>query len=154
MSPFGIGLLSRLPFADVAIDWNSHSSLKIPTLEIIAKWNKQLIKMIVFHPMPPIAPEYHLARNKKLKEIDYESYQYSLPTIIAGDFNATPWSSALTQTNFKRASGLQSTSPFRYVGIPVDQVLLSERWQVVESQVGTDIGSDHLPIISTVSLIK
>ena len=153
-SPFGIGVLSKLPFAAVTVDWNNGSSLKLPTVEIIAEWDTRLIKVVAFHPMPPIAPEYHLARNRKLKEIVNESKQSGLPTVIAGDFNATPWSSALFNIDYKRATGIQSTWPMQHFGIPVDQVLISEHWQVSESQVGTDIGSDHLPVISRVSLIR
>lgn len=153
-SPFGIGILSKLPFAAVTVDWNNGSSLKLPTVEIIAEWDTRLIKVVAFHPMPPIAPEYHLARNRKLKEIVNESKQSGLPTVIAGDFNATPWSSALLNIDYKRATGLQSTWPVKHFGIPVDQVLVSEHWQVSESHVGTAIGSDHLPVISRISLVK
>lgn len=102
--------------------------------------------------MPPIAPEHHAARNNKPKEIVEESKQQGLPTIIAGDFNATPWSSAFADIDYKRATGLQPTWPMRYFGIPVDQVLVSEHWQVAQSKAGPDIGSDHLPIIAKLGL--
>ena len=42
----------------------------------------------------------------------------------------------------------------RYVGVPVDQVLISDHWGVLNYQVGTDIGSDHLPVIATISLYE
>ncbi len=130
-SPFGIGLLSKLPFSGVTVDSNWRgSSLKIPTIEVVAEWNNQLIKVVAFHPMPPIAPEYHAARNQKIQEIVEESKQSGLPTIIAGDFNATPWSSAFAHIDYMRATGLQSTWPMRYLGIAVDHVLVSDHWQV------------------------
>ena len=152
-SPFGIGVMSRLAFASVTVDWHWRgSSLKIPTIEVIILQNDQLIKVVAFHPMPPIASEYHTARNKKLKEIVEESKQQGLPTIIAGDFNATPWSSAFASIDYKRATGLQPTWPMRYFGIPVDQVLVSEHWRVKQSRVGPDIGSDHLPVTAEIVL--
>ncbi len=126
----------------------------MPTLKTIITWNNTDINFTAFHPMPPIAPQYHKDRNQKLIEIINSAEGSGLPTIIAGDFNATPWSSALTQTSFKRASGLQPTWPFRYIGIPVDQVLVSDHWRVKDYQVGDNIGSDHLPVISSVSLTK
>lgn len=153
-SPFGLGVLSKLPFAGVTVDWNWRgSSLKIPTIEIIADWNSQLIKLVAFHPMPPIASEFHAARNMKLKEIVNASKQQGLKTIIAGDFNATPWSSAFSDIDYKRATGLLPTWPLRYFGIPVDQVLVSEHWGVVNQQIGPDIGSDHFPVILDVTLL-
>ena len=150
-SPFGIGLLSKLPFSSVTVDFNWRgSSLKIPTIKIVAEWNAQLINVVAFHPMPPIAPEFHLARNKKIQEIVEKSKQSGLPTIIAGDFNATPWSSAFAPIEYMRATGLQSTWPTRYFGLSVDHVLVSDHWQVKQSRVGPDIGSDHLPVVAEV----
>jgi len=145
-SPFGIAVLSKLPFLGVTVNWNWRgSSLKIPTLEVITQWSNQPIRIIAFHPMPPLSAEHHHSRNKKLAELVEEN---PLPTIIAGDFNATPWSSALTQLSYKRATGLNSTWPFQYLGIPVDQVLVSNHWAVQNSQTGPDIDSDHLPTLT------
>lgn len=152
-SPFGIGVISRLPFSSVTTDWNwKGTSLKIPTIEVITKWKNQPIKLVAFHPMPPLAPEYHTVRNSKLKEIVEDSKQQRLPTIIAGDFNATPWSSAFAGIDYYRATGLQSTWPFRHLGIAVDQILVSDHWKVKRSWVGPDIGSDHLPVIAEVHM--
>lgn len=154
-SPFGIGVLSRLAFTGVTVDRNwTGNSLNIPTIEVIIERNDQSIKLVAFHPMPPITPEFHTARNIKLKEIVEESRQQRLATIIAGDFNATPWSSAFVGIDYNRATGLQPTWPTRYLGIPVDQVLVSEHWQLKQSQAGPDVGSDHLPVITEVVLTE
>lgn len=97
----------------------------------------------------PITPEYHAARNIKLGEISTNSLQSGMPTIIAGDFNASPWSSAFAGSELKRATGLASTWPSGLFGIAVDQVLASEQWHVYDFYVGSDTGSDHLPVIAT-----
>lgn len=148
-SPFGIGLLSKLPVKEISLDRNGLNNLAIPTLQAIIDWHGADINVVAFHPMPPIMPEYHQARNIKLQEISGNSLQSGLPTIIAGDFNASPWSSAFAGTEFKRATGLASTWPSGLFGIPVDQVLASQQWHVYDYYVGSDTGSDHLPVIAT-----
>jgi endonuclease/exonuclease/phosphatase (EEP) superfamily protein YafD len=73
----------------------------------------------------------------------------SMPLIVAGDLNATPWSSAFAvaaRHGLDRASGLAPTWPRRHVGIPIDHVLADTHWRRGEAQRGPDIGSDHLPV--------
>jgi endonuclease/exonuclease/phosphatase (EEP) superfamily protein YafD len=38
------------------------------------------------------------------------------------------------------------------MGIPIDHVLASAHWRVVESQVGPDVGSDHFPVAVVLQL--
>lgn len=148
-SPFGIGLLSKLPITEVTLDRNGLNELIIPTLQAVIDWHGSDINVVAFHPMPPINPDYHAARNFKLGQLSSNSLQSGMPTIIAGDFNASPWSSAFAGSELKRATGLASTWPSGLFGIAVDQVLASKQWHVYDFYVGTDTGSDHLPVIAT-----
>src|SRR5205085_6340887 len=84
-------------------------------------------------------------------------------TILAGDFNATPWSFPLRR--FERASGLhrrthalptfpagQVTSRrLRTIGpvLPIDHVYSSGGWGLVSLERGPDLGSDHFPLVAT-----
>ncbi|WPL23281.1 endonuclease/exonuclease/phosphatase family protein [Thiorhodovibrio frisius] len=85
---------------------------------------------------------------------DQESvWDYPCPpikaSILAGDLNASPWSSAfagLSQTEVRRASGLQPTWPAvgqGWFGIPIDQVLVTTAWWGAESGSTRSLGSDH-----------
>ena len=77
------------------------------------------------------------------------------PCIVAGDFNATPWSlpfrtlvarSGLVDTALGR--GVQATWNARYPAprIPIDHILAPSGTRVVRRVVGPDIGSDHFPV--------
>jgi len=85
----------------------------------------------------------------------------SLPatTIVAGDFNATPWSH--TVRRFARAGNLDlyehigptwvvewlPPSFFWWLGFPIDQVMGGSGVHVRDVRVGDATGSDHFPLI-------
>jgi endonuclease/exonuclease/phosphatase (EEP) superfamily protein YafD len=77
--------------------------------------------------------------------------------IAIGDLNSTPWSGRFRQfmgdsnlINSQLGFGLQTTWPsslpslFR---IPIDHCLHSRSIRTVEREIGSDIGSDHLPLL-------
>ena len=83
----------------------------------------------------------------------------TVPHLIVGDFNATPWSTAFrdmqsagdlvnSQIGFGRAptwpAGLGS-----FGMIPIDHLLHSEALITVYRQIGEANGSDHKPLIVT-----
>jgi len=84
----------------------------------------------------------------------------SLPAIVVGDLNATPWSNAfsgLGHAGLLRATGLKPTWPaigLGWMGIPIDHVLVTPHWSVMERQIGPNIGSDHLPVMVRIGLIS
>jgi hypothetical protein len=77
-----------------------------------------------------------------------------LPTVVAGDLNATPWSPAFNELDdlgLRRATGLAPTWPSALhgiSGIPVDHVPASRHWRLVASGREPDLGSDHRPVIA------
>ena len=155
-SPFGIALLSKLPIA-------KHSTINhlddITHIEADVDFAGQPISVYAFHPMPPLNPRYHESRDKQLSALAAKIHSRQLPAIIAGDFNATPWSSAfrrLNALNLKRIN-LTPTWPnwgYKIIGIPIEHIVASNHWRLISSQVGKAIGSDHFPVIAKLSLIK
>lgn len=145
--PFGIALLSRTPLAAVAV---RHDEFGIARIEAQLEWQGRCIELIAWHPMPPLSPTYRQARDRLLR--GFAAAAHSRPRIVAGDLNASPWSSAfagLDAGGLRRASGLAPTWPvagWGVVGIPIDQVLVSGHWTVRASERGPDIGSDHYPL--------
>lgn len=84
------------------------------------------------------------------------------PLLIAGDFNAAPWSWALS--SFMAAKRLWPAGPFRptwpdqkfsrdvFCGLcipqlPIDHIIVSDDVRVLNSRTGPNVGSDHLPLI-------
>lgn len=155
-SPFGIALLSKLPIIQSNTIINNDG---IPHIEADLNFYGISISVVAFHPMPPLNVYYHQLRDNQLKALASKVYDRQMPAIIAGDFNATPWSSAfrsLTAQNLKRTN-LAPTWPnwgYKILGIPIDHVVASEHWQLTSHQVGSAIGSDHFPVVATLSLIE
>lgn len=155
-SPFGIALLSKLPIIQSNTITNNDG---IPHIEADVNFYGKSISVVAFHPMPPLNVYYHQSRDEQLKALASKIYDRQMPAIIAGDFNATPWSSAfrsLTAHNLKRTN-LAPTWPnwgYKILGIPIDHIVASEHWLSTRHQVGNAIGSDHFPVIATLSLIE
>lgn len=150
-SPFGMAILSRLPLSQTKTLADQAGMQHIATQIAYT----QPIQLIGFHPAPPINERLYRARDAMLQKITRSGSQ---PTLIAGDFNASPWSSAfqgLAAKNFYRTLNLLPTWPTKWqgvLGIPIDQVLASGQWKLVKAKVGSSIGSDHYPIIVELSL--
>ena len=92
---------------------------------------------------------------------EYHAIAYALdgvagPVVVAGDFNAAPWSPRLrgllraqSLRQARRGYGVQPTwpSPVQYLGIPLDHVFVRGAVAVAHFAVGPHIGSDHRPIV-------
>ena len=154
--PFGIAILSRFPLeqAQVVVDEDG-----IPHIEAQLDWNGRTVGLTSWHPMPPISPHDHSMRNRQLRSLAETANRSGKPAIIAGDLNATPWSNAfsgLDQAGFRRATGLTPTWPAAgsgLMGIPIDHVLVTSHWSVVERKIGPNLGSDHFPVMVRIALL-
>lgn len=93
------------------------------------------------HPPPPAKPSWHGLRNSLFAHLVEEAEAGS--SIVAGDFNATPWSAAMPRHTLFRATSLMPT----WNGmLPIDQIMATSDWSVLNSGRGPDIGSDHRPV--------
>lgn len=151
---FGIAVLSRHPLAEIKVI----EAAGIPRIEAVVHLPRGRIRLTALHPMPPLTTEDHFARNRLLRALAAAGAASGEPSILAGDLNATPWSSAfagLSDRGLRRATGLAATWPAAaagLMGIPIDHVLVTRQWRVVASRTGPDLGSDHLPVLSTLAL--
>ena len=144
-SPFGLCLRAAWPLRDARTQWDAAG---IPRLHAELDWHGRDLEVIALHPMPPISAQFHQLRNQQLRELiaDLDPAKHS---ILAGDLNASPWSSAfagLNRTSVRRASGLQPTWPAvgqGWFGIPIDQVLVTTAWRGSKAGASRSLGSDH-----------
>lgn len=78
------------------------------------------------------------------------------PIILAGDFNALPWSKALADlSDAMQADNAQWTGTFPAkspLKLAIDQVRVSGGLKVVSLESGPYVGSIHLPLIATIAL--
>ena len=158
-SHFGIGLISKLPLTRTNV--LLLGTMQVPTLYAEVAIANETIALLATHPSPPFFGYGTAFRNSQLAALGEFVATNSLPTIMMGDLNATPWSSAMRQliktTNLRDSAlghGLQPTwisrrHPF---GIPIDYVLSSAEFSTLNHRVGTSIGSDHYPVIATLQL--
>lgn len=151
--PFGLALLSRHPIAAHQIVGDAHG---VQRIEAKLNWRGNVVTVVAFHPMPPLTPADHIRRNEDLAIL--ASRLTDVPTVILGDFNATPWSSAFaapTRAGFRLAGGYSPTWPAAWgghMGLPIDNVLLSRHWTATKRETGLDVGSDHLPVLARIAL--
>ncbi len=156
-SPFGLALLSREPLdgARVSIDADG-----IPAIESRVLLPGQAIALTVVHPMPPLSPYWHQKRNMGLQVLLQKNAKHGLPGLVAGDFNASPWSQALrgvAALGWQRASDLSPSWPALgrgWLGIAIDQIVVNGPWRVAEQGLGPNLGSDHLPRLMRLQLLE
>ena len=152
-TPFGIAVLSRHPMSAVRTVQDADG---IPHIEALLDWQGRKIRLIAVHPMPPISAAFAASRDRQLAA--WARTAGRQPTLLAGDLNATPWSSAfngLDTLGLRRATGLVPTWPSALQaisGIPIDHVLASHHWQRIDSSRGPDLGSDHAPVLARLTL--
>lgn len=150
--PFGLAVLSRHPLTDTESLESLEQSLRY---RAFVSWQWHRVGISAIHPMPPIDPLHHVRRAQMLEEEARWVRSAASPSIVAGDLNASPWSSAVraaAPAGLRRATGLQPTWPGMLPVIPIDHLLTNDAWQVVASGVGPGIGSDHRPVFAVLSL--
>lgn len=153
--PFGIGLWSRLPASQV--DLVEMPPLGFPALQL--HWaTPEPGSLWLVHPFPPISAEATEWRDAQLR------YAAGLirgdeDAVLAGDLNATPWSSAYRQLRSEAALSDSNADGWPWptwfgpglvsaiLAVPIDHVLHGSAWRSVEHRIGPDIGSDHRPLI-------
>jgi endonuclease/exonuclease/phosphatase (EEP) superfamily protein YafD len=100
-------------------------------------------------------------RDIQMHEIAKRIAQSKKLTILAGDFNCTPW--CYIFTDFVKESGLldsrlnkgiQPTWPtmLPYMLIPIDHVFMSPAIKCADRSVQDDCGSDHFPVLCKFTL--
>lgn len=153
--PFGIGVWSRLPLA--GIDIVDSPPLGHPSLQLRFA-RPELGRLWLTHPFPPLGALATRWRDAQMAFIA-EQVGGDPMALVAGDFNATPWSASYRE--FRRRTGLLDSAagywPWptwfgenvagRVLAVPIDHLFHGSGWQVLERHIGADIGSDHRPLI-------
>jgi endonuclease/exonuclease/phosphatase (EEP) superfamily protein YafD len=120
------------------------------------------LTLLGIHPLSPTDEERAHLRNQQLGFVREWFETTPGPRVVAGDFNATPWSYPFRQLvnesgaqNSQRGFGLQASYPVRasaLLRVPIDHLLLSEDLGVVDRQLGPALGSDHFPLVVDLAL--
>lgn len=129
-------------------------------LETRLEINQQPVKFYGVHAQRPDV--HNLGeRKEQFIRLAQQLREQTLPVIVAGDFNATPYSPMFREVvkisglkDSREGFGWQPSWPtfFPLLWIPIDHVLVTPDVQVLMRRTGSYIGSDHYPVITKLSL--
>ena len=151
---FGIGIWSRVPLGNLREI--ESGPFGVPTLTAECEVAGRKLLIVATHPVPPANAEGAAARDAQLSELAGLVAQSSIPVIVIGDLNVTPWAPAYRR--FAQTTGLRNTrqgfgiiptwpAQFRWFGIPLDHCLASPELAARDIRAAPSIGSDHFPLI-------
>jgi len=158
----GLAVLSRFPLKDVSVTVFAEPAT--PAHIFTATIHGQDIRFVSMHPYTPTG---HLQKRDIHMHAVAAAFAapQDVPLVIAGDFNATPWSPAMKA--FRRQTGLRHARhrrgilptwpaflPSAFLRIPIDHVLVDPRIGVLDYRTGPAVGSDHLPTLGVFSVSK
>jgi endonuclease/exonuclease/phosphatase (EEP) superfamily protein YafD len=158
---FGIAVYSRLPLTN--IDVLSSPPLDLPSLVVRQTLGGTNVSFVTTHPIPPLGKLGFDARNEHLADIGERIAALDGPAVLIGDLNTALWGhhykKLVADTGLKNARdgfGIIPTWPRQlpFAMIPIDQCLVSDDFAVLDIRSGPAIGSDHLPLIVTLGLVR
>ncbi len=127
------------------------------------------VRVLAVHPMSPVSIRCVGMRNDELAWLAGMCADSSVPTLVMGDFNETPYGRAFSRfvdaTGYLSARSVAGVCPTwpgqlarehlpMQAGIPIDHVLMSRHFAPVQMQVGPYLGSDHLPVVADVLRVQ
>ena len=153
----GKGLLSRFPIRDLE-HLTFHKTR--PDLHAIVERDGAPMHILVVHPPPP-APQELNARARQMGKIKQLADLLD-PVLLMGDLNMTHWQQAYRQlldvglldAFVEAGHGSSLTFPTRRGVVPLrpllrlDYIFYSTELTALDSWVGPDGGSDHLPLFA------
>ncbi|WP_426547912.1 endonuclease/exonuclease/phosphatase family protein [Dapis sp. BLCC M126] len=157
---FGKSIYSKIPLENQNIKIISKSYQRTALVTQLKVPGKPIF-LIVTHLAIPITKVSFQERNQEFAVLaDYVSKLQS-PVIVVGDFNTSLWSPYYQQfvektglINGRHGFGIQPSWPtfLPLFYMPIDHCLLSSEFQVLNSRIGKNVGSDHLPLITDVAI--
>ncbi len=153
----GIGLLSKFPIRDGRVE--HFGEIKRPRVVAQVLVKDKWIKVIFAHPIIPMRRVGF--RDAELAVIAKDASSGDEPVILAGDLNCTPFSYFFYKLqrdgrlrDSEKGFGYQpSWSTFHILPLfCIDHCLASSDVSFVRRYNGPNVGSDHLPVITELSL--
>jgi len=154
---FGLALYSRLPLERAeTFDLETTAAIDAEVATPAGPF-----RFLGVHLRPPTTARWLAERNRQLELLGELASEAALPLVVAGDFNATPYSpyfgdfldaGGLRTTLAGRAPGLTWPTFLPVLGIPIDHCAVSEEFIVIEHRRLPAVGSDHYPILARLAL--
>ncbi|MDX2242108.1 MAG: endonuclease/exonuclease/phosphatase family protein [Leptolyngbyaceae cyanobacterium bins.302] len=136
-----------------------------PILKTTIGDGDKVLELLCFHVIRPrnaATIAYQQVEFRAMAEWSQNMLQQGKHPIAIGDFNSTPWSFLFRQLladsglkNSQNGFGLQPTwhsSLPKFLQIPIDHCLHSPSFFTRDRRIGSNIGSDHLPVFVELQL--
>ena len=160
---YGIGFYSRLPISKQESIQLADKMTDDPAIDATVDAHGTSLRIIAVHFTSPGSPQRLQIRNLQLKDVAKWLDGNDTATVMAGDFNCTPFSNKFR--DLCSATGLRdSRRGFGYLGsfpkspfilrIPIDHAIVSPEIHVSGRELGNASGSDHLPLILDFSISR
>jgi endonuclease/exonuclease/phosphatase (EEP) superfamily protein YafD len=154
---YGIGLWSKHELESAA----TIALGRLPAIEARVRAPSGSFTVIGVHLSAPVTRRRAAARNQQLNELAARSTAVDGPLIVAGDFNATPYSPYFTEwlektnlTDSRRGRTLSPSWPtmLPLVGIPIDHVAVNDGFTILSHRRLPNFESDHYGALVEVAL--
>jgi endonuclease/exonuclease/phosphatase (EEP) superfamily protein YafD len=139
------------------------------------KYRSQEFTLVASHPSSPSTFYEFIQRNKHLEELGLYLEHLEDNLIVVGDFNTSPWSPYYRKfayrarlVNARQGFGINpswTTAKLRglpgflqpLVSVPIDHIFTrsgTTKLRATSFHTGSNIGSDHLPVIAEIGIVK
>jgi endonuclease/exonuclease/phosphatase (EEP) superfamily protein YafD len=156
---FGITILSR---DDVDTQILRASRIRDSVVRVEVSLGDQPIIVYAIQSRPPSNETDATYRDEYFDDLSQMVQSETLPTVVVGDFQTTPWSHAFRELtadtgleNSMAGFGLQTTWPadrWAFFRIPVDHLLHSPELTTIDRYLGPILGVDHRPLVVKLGL--
>ena len=155
---YGITVLAR---EELDVDLLRVGVTKDVVVRAEASIGSDPVAVYAFHPRSPTSETDAEYRDQVMEEVAAMVDAETVPAVVVGDLNATPWSYAFKKlanegnlVDSLRGNGYQASWPASlWFGfkIPIDHMLHTAELTTVTRDLGPDLGSDHAPLMVTVA---
>lgn len=130
-------------------------------MEVVVSLGGAEVTILGIHPLAPTTAHRTALRDAQFRFVGNWAQQSDGPTVVTGDFNATPWShvfgplAAAGLRNSQRGFGLAASFPVSgnfLTRMPIDHLLHSTHLLVEDRWLGPEAGSDHFPLVVDLAL--
>ena len=163
---YGMVLYSKFPLRDLQVRYLQND--QVPSFEtVLALPGGREVELHCVHPVPPTdfqdMPDNEGQAEVAFSKVGEMVQAATLPVIVAGDYNDVFWSRTdrLTGTedllyDVRVGRGLLSSFDATnwLMRWPLDHVMVTEEFGVVELELLGDIGSDHFPVYVELALTE
>lgn len=155
----GITLWTRLPMKDVSV--LPIGIRQEPAIQATLEVQGREVRVFAIHLTWPVAPASARRRNEQLELLAERARAVTLPLVVMGDMNISPFSPHFQQLlvdgrlhSAAEGFGWQPTWPsfLPPAAIQIDHALVNSHVVVEHFNRGAPTGSDHLPIVADLVL--